>query len=136
MINLKHKPLIAEILSGFLMLGLLAITFWDETKEYFTNTQTPQVLLQAGLFILSAWIIGTFFDAVRNGIVEWFLDKIAPLNWDFFFQGEKEKVAQFEEYYWAYYELDADLVVAIFFFNVTWLILHFCFHLGECAKLS
>lgn len=115
------------MLSGSLMLGLLAITFWDETNRYFQDKQTPHVIFQAGFFVLAAWITGTFFDAVRNGIIE---EWSKELNWDFFFYAEKDKVAQFEEYWWAYYQLDADLVIAIVFFNVTLLILHFCFGLA------
>ncbi len=79
--------------------------------------------------MLSAWVIGTFFDAFRNGIIEYLIEhlfKKAEINWDFFFRGKREKVAQLEEYFYAYYQLDTNMAIATFFFFICSALLHYC----------
>jgi hypothetical protein len=124
----RHKPAVAEILSGALFLGLFIITFWGNVQAYFVGDVT-QALGNAGLFLLTAWIFGTFFDAIRNGLIEslieWRFDKKAMINWDFFFLGQKEKVAQLDAHYFAYYQLDENIVIAILFYMISFLPFHF-----------
>jgi len=121
--NLKQQPLIAEILPGSFALGLLAIAFWKSlgVNAFFNDSQTTTLIFHAGLFILITWILGTFFDAIRNGILEKLMKK---MDWDFFFKGEKEKVAQFDNHYYAYYTMGIDFVIAAVFFFVVMLLVH------------
>src|SRR6266478_5461756 len=71
------------------------------------------------VFILLAWILGTFFDLIRNLFenvwdCHWLTN--CELNWPFFFHGDEKKLANLEHYFWSFYILDADMVVAIVFF--------------------
>jgi hypothetical protein len=63
-----------------------------------------------------AWISGTFFDLIRN-LLEWVWDcrwiATQKLNWRFFFNGEPERLANLEHYFWSFYLLDADMAIAI-----------------------
>ena len=128
--NLKQQPLIAEILPGSFALGLLAIAFWESpgVNAWCNDSQTTTLIFHAGLFILITWILGTFFDAIRNGVLEkLILDRcMKKMDWDFFFKGQKEKVAQFEDHYYAYYTLGINFVIAAGFFFIAMMLIHWC----------
>jgi len=126
--KLKQPPLISEILPGSFALGLLAIAFWESVESFFNPSQTNSLLFRAGSFILITWILGTFFDAIRNGFLEErILDRwMGKMDWNFFFEGEKEKVGQFENYYYAYYTMGINFVIAAVFFFIVMLLIHWC----------
>ena len=106
----KTGPLVAELLSGVVA---LLFVYFD-----FHGLSVPEVKLTSGaiiLLILIAWVLGTFFDMVRN-LFEWCLEYHFPrykLNWDFFFCGNKDRLENFDHYYWSFYILDADMAIAI-----------------------
>jgi hypothetical protein len=37
------------------------------------------------------------------------------LNWAFFFRGDERRLANLDQYFWSFYLLDADIVLAIIF---------------------
>ena len=85
------------------------------------NDKPAQLLASSGLVLLVSWVVGTFYDAFRN-LLEGLWDNLCnnkwEVNWDFFFKGEPEKVHKLEEYYYAYYTLDANLAIGIALFAV------------------
>lgn len=111
----KVGPLVAELLSGFavLLLGYFAI---------YQNGQVPPALhgnaaAAIGIFAILAWLLGTFFDMLRNRIVEWALDECySKIYWDFFFTGSAEKLANLEHFFFSFYMLDADMAIGLFLF--------------------
>jgi hypothetical protein len=68
----KIGPLVAEIFSGFtaILLGYFALH-----GHTFAPLKDSPALAVAAL-TLFAWILGTFFDAVRNVLFEHFLDLV------------------------------------------------------------
>lgn len=120
--SLKTLPRIAEILPGAFVTILLAVSYVKSLKNvdvlnFFSNKGSLVLLITAGLAFLVFWIIGTLFDALRN-VLEWFWDKWSQINWKFFFKGKLTKVRQLEEYYYAYYTMDANFVIGIIFFFI------------------
>jgi hypothetical protein len=108
-------PLVAELLSGF---TVLLLAYFDLYGFHFDKLKEVP---NAGfvVLVLLAWILGTFFDLIRN-LVEHLWDchwlTKSELNWAFFFNGDEKRLANLEHYFWSFYILDADLVVAIVFF--------------------
>jgi len=114
LMNLAPKvgPLVAELLSGvsFLLIAYLAVhgVSFAGIDELSSGAIVVLVVL--------AWIIGTFFDLVRN-LLEWVWDSPSftehPLNWRFFFSGKQSELENLEHYFWSFYILDADMAIAI-----------------------
>ncbi len=79
-------------------------------------------------------MVGTFLDSIRN-LIEHVADCVGdgPLNWDFFFYGDRDKVAQLDENYFAYYTAKANYVIGLvvaflylglfWYFNPPWVVL-------------
>jgi hypothetical protein len=123
--SLRPQPLLSEILPGALLLGLLLFDYFRLKPDQFEilSKEGGVLVLAAGAFLLLSWILGTFFDAIRN-LFEHIGDRyLGKLNWDFFFKADREKVFQLEEHYFAYYTLNANYVIAIVLFGVAKLIL-------------
>jgi len=106
----KVGPLVAEILSGFavLLLGYFAISRGDNIP--LTLHDTPAAAIS--IFALLAWLLGTFFDVLRN-LLEHILDCFSKINWEFFFEGSPEKIANLEHYFFSFYMLDADMTIGL-----------------------
>jgi len=125
--NLSPKvgPLVAELLSGLTALFLVYIHLHGISFGGIENLPSGAFLPLAVL----AWISGTFFDLIRNLFVESFLDCVArrfgrlgvvtslvgseELNWAFFFNGDRDRLANLESYFWSFYLLDFDMAIAI-----------------------
>jgi len=108
-------PLVAELLSGF---TVVLLAYFDLCGFHFEKLKD---LPSAGLvvLVLLAWVLGTFFDLIRNLFehvwdCSWFAER--PLDWEFFFRGDEKELAKLEHYFWSFYILDADMVVAILSF--------------------
>jgi hypothetical protein len=109
----KVGPLVAELLSGVTALLIIYFDFHGFSfKEFDELTSGALVVL-----VVVAWIIGTFFDTLRNHL-EWLWDSRwfaeHELNWAFFFRGDQKRLANLDQYFWSFYVLDADMVLAIF----------------------
>lgn len=121
----KVGPLVAELLSGFtvLLLSYLALYNNPLLLGYLGRTNPLASALHdnlaaaIGIFFLSAWLLGTLFDVLRN-LLEHVWDCLfkPPLNWEFFFYGNAEKLASLEHYFYSFYILDADMAIAIALF--------------------
>ncbi|HEY3489626.1 MAG TPA: SET domain-containing protein [Candidatus Deferrimicrobiaceae bacterium] len=118
--NLKHQPLIGEILPGSLTVGLIAVSYFNIHRYELSliTKDTINGIFALTILFLSAWTTGTIYDAIRNGIVEDLLDRKNPISWDFFFKENIDKVHQIEEYYFCYYTLEINYLIGIFIFAV------------------
>ena len=114
--SVRPGPLISELLPGALALGFPIFDyFWSNLArlDSLAKIEAGAWAVSAGAFLLLAWIIGALLDAIRNGLVETWLDRKHPINWDFFFTGEGDKILRLNEHYYAYYKLDMNFVLAI-----------------------
>lgn len=126
--NFKQSLVVSEILPAFFMFGLLAFSFWNffNLTELLSSQLAPLVL-QAGSLFISAWIVGNFFEALRNGILEQYLNKFKSLeiNWASLYKvSNKEKRDFFEEQYYEFYSLDVNFIIASLSFIILSLALH------------
>jgi hypothetical protein len=126
--TLRPQPQLGEVLPGALTLALFLLLAYDHDPDafnYFTAPSTGPGLLAiiGGAFLFASWIFGTLLDTVRNGVVEnvvdwcskhWFHKE--PLNWEFFVSGDRDKVTQLDEYFFAYYQAKANYAVGILIF--------------------
>ena len=123
--TLKPGPLASEIIPGAFAIGLFLLLWRFAAAPYYrswlfqlANTEGASSLLKLGGAVALAWIIGTFIDAFRNGCVEGRIDTWRPQakigsGWNFFFGEDPAIVAQFDQYYFSPYRLDANAAIAI-----------------------
>jgi hypothetical protein len=108
----KVGPLVAELLSGVTALLLIYFDLHGFSFEQLDKLSSAAIVV----LVLLAWILGTFFDLVRN-LLEHVWDSrffaTHELNWRFFFRGDEKLLANLEHYFWSFYILDADMAVAI-----------------------
>jgi hypothetical protein len=126
--SLNPRARVAEILPGFTVISAFIAAYLQAN-----TTQLERLINASGgviaavgfliLFIVS-WIIGTFFDAVRN------LLENCEIDWRFFFAGDMHKVDQLDKYYFAYYALGANFVIGISLFFIFQIIIRFDAGLG------
>jgi hypothetical protein len=123
--TLRPQPQLGEVLPGALTLALFLLLVYDHNPDalnYLTAPSTGPGLLAviAGAFLFSSWISGTLLDTIRNGVIENVVDCCSkqPLNWEFFVSGDRDKVTQLDEYFFAYYQAKANYAVGIFIFVV------------------
>jgi hypothetical protein len=122
--TIKPRPLIGEILPGFTVLGLFLFSYFRAHLDHLDQLiilikdHSTIIILASGLVFILSWIIGDFFDALRETLIERIFDCWQPLWWDFFFQGKREKVDQVEDYYYSYYEVSINFTVAIVIFII------------------
>ena len=120
--TLRPQPQLGEVLPGALTLALFLVLVYDHTYllNYLTAPSVGPGLLAiiAGAFLFASWIFGTLLDTIRNGVIENVVDwwSKQPLNWEFFALGDRDKVAQLDEYFFAYYQAKANYAVGIFIF--------------------
>lgn len=117
--SVKPQPLIAEVLPGFTTLVIVGAAYlWKNPGALTLLTQSKDLLATVAALgiggLVASWVIGTFFDSCRD-LVEWVVDKWSPLNWDFLFTGPPEAIDRLNDWYLAYYFLNANYVIAIIF---------------------
>jgi len=113
----KIGPLVAELLSGFTALLLMYFELHGLDLTALKELQGARI----AVFILLAWLMGTFFDVIRNLLEHvWDHKRLVkePLNWEFFFKGEDGKLANLEHYFYSFYMLDADMAIALILFLI------------------
>jgi hypothetical protein len=108
----KVGPLVAELLSGVTALLIIYFDFHGLSFKGFDELTSGAIIV----LVVIAWIIGTFFDVVRNHFEwawdsRWFAEH--ELNWAFFFRGDEKRLANLDQYFWSFYVLDADMALAI-----------------------
>jgi hypothetical protein len=108
----KVGPLVAELLSGITALLIIYVAIHGLTFAGIDQFSNGAIVV----LVLLAWILGTFFDLMRN-LLEWVWDAERftnhPLNWAFFFWGQRDRLEKLEHYFWSFYILDADMAIAI-----------------------
>jgi hypothetical protein len=117
-ISLKPGPIIAIWLPGFAltMFIVLSLSQWDLVGlvgEVQSKSGGSFWIMLAVIAI--AFVVGQFLDAARDVILENLIfDRICgKVRWEFFFEGNKEKLQNLEEFFYRWYEMDANIVVAI-----------------------
>jgi hypothetical protein len=116
--TLRPQPQFGEVLPGALTLALFLALVYDHNPDalnYLTAPSTGPGLLAVigGAFLFASWIFGTLLDTIRNGVIENVVDWCSkqPLNWEFFVSGDRDKVTQLDEYFFAYYQAKANYAV-------------------------
>jgi SET domain len=122
---LRPQPQLGEVLPGALTLGLFLLWVYDCYPDKLSylwapNTSSALLLIASASYLFASWVIGTLIDAIRNAIAEHVADRWSkePLNWDFFVTGDREKVAQLDEYYFAYYQAKANYAIGLSIFFI------------------
>ncbi len=121
--TLRPQPQLGEVLPGALTLGLLLVLLYDHDPDALSYLWAPTtgaglLAILAGAFLFASWIFGTLLDTIRNGVVENVVDGCSkqPLNWDFFVLGDRDKVTQLDEYFFAYYQAKANYALGAVIF--------------------
>jgi len=115
--SIKPQPLIAEILPGFTTIVILgAAYFWKNPAALALLSQSKDLLATVAALgiggLIASWVIGTFLDSCRD-LVEWLVDRWHPLNWDYLFMGSTEGIERLNDWFLAYYFLNANYMMAI-----------------------
>ncbi len=63
------------------------------------------------LFSIAAFLIGEVLDSIRD-LLEWILDRKSEVNWDYLVTAPRDQAEQFDNYYYTYYVLNFNLVLA------------------------
>jgi hypothetical protein len=120
---LRPQPQLGEVLPGALTLGLFLLWVYDcfpDKLDLFwgSNTNAALLVILAGGFLFASWITGTILDSIRNLITEGIVDCCSEekINWDFLFTGDKDKVFQLDEYYFAYYQAKSNYAIGLIIF--------------------
>jgi divalent metal cation (Fe/Co/Zn/Cd) transporter len=111
--SLKPNPLIAVWVPGFLTLtAILFIAYLNASValEKLMTTVPPGFL--AFWIIIAGLAVGELLDTIRD-LSENLWDRICKINWDFFFDADERHLRNLEEWYYTYYELDANLFLGI-----------------------
>lgn len=116
--SVKPQPVIGELLPGFTAISILVAAYLLHNSAALAEAEhlaSSAPLLAGGLalLLLTSWVLGTLFDAIRD-LLEWALDKFwFPLNWRFLSEGTEAQVQQVEGQWLAYYFLTGNFSVAL-----------------------
>jgi hypothetical protein len=124
--TLRPQPQLGEVLPGALTLALFLVIVYDHAPDTFNYLVAPTtgpglLAILAGAFLFAAWVAGTLIDSIRNGVIENAIDwrTARPLNWEFFVLGDRDKVTQLDEYFFAYYQAKANYAVGLAVFLIS-----------------
>jgi hypothetical protein len=123
--SLRPHPLIAHWVPGVVVVAtaLLAWSDWSVINVLAVFAGDPSKAAVSVLVLsVFAFVIGEILDSYRN------CREDNEVNWNFFFDSDKEKVKRLDEYYFTYYVLNKNLASAI---GLAWLI--FIVHPPELA---
>ena len=111
-LSLKPNPLIALLVPGISVVAfaVLAHYGWNFDALGIALHDLGLALILGSL--VGGFIIGQALDACRN-IIEMALDRRWQIKWDFFFEADAQKIQNMEEWFYTWYEFDANLVLAI-----------------------
>jgi hypothetical protein len=109
----------AQVLPGLLAIGIsIGAYAWNDptcstwSYQRISHMSDSITAILGVLLFFAAWMLGNFFDAVRNVFEELF-DREHKQKLDMFFMGDIAKAEQLHEYFCAYYETDVNFVIAI-----------------------
>lgn len=115
--TLKPSPLLADVLPGYTVLGILAACYLNQNRGQFQGLLNSKDLLAivAGLgaaSFVAAWILGTVLDPVRN-LIEELLDSKWELGWNFLLEASESDITKLNESWLAYYFLNGNYAVGL-----------------------
>lgn len=116
--SVKPQPVIGELLPGFTTTSILVAAYLLHNSAALTESErlassAPVLAGGLALLLLTSWVLGTFFDAIRD-LLEWPLDIFwFPLNWSFLSEGTEAQVRQVESQWLAYYFLTGNFSIAL-----------------------
>lgn len=125
--SLKPHPLIAHWFPGMVLLTLLVLSYSGWSYRAFKATYAatgPDATVTILLLSVAAFFIGEVIDSARDWLLErlfdWYATKRATdkVNWNFFFTSPPDKVEQFSDFFYTYYVLNINLVLALAIFVV------------------
>ncbi|MGO9480258.1 MAG: hypothetical protein ACLP05_00560 [Candidatus Kryptoniota bacterium] len=117
-ISLKPSPIIAIWLPGFAftLFVLFSLNSWDFQKIISGQfVQGGISFWSVVVVIVISFIVGQFLDAVRDILLENLVFKhiCGEVKWKFFFEAEEKYLEKLDEWFYTWYEMDANMVVAI-----------------------
>ncbi len=107
-ISLKPHILISHFIPGFVFIVMSFSSYmnWKINLIVATLKDTPNtnIIIVSFVSIIIAFLIGEVFDSLRDLLEEFPLNKIfSEVNWDFFFNADKEKIEKLNESYFTWY---------------------------------
>jgi hypothetical protein len=127
--SLKQYPLISHWVPGFFVVLIISLSAYkwgpEDQMEAFKGLTGLPVFFSGLAFVVIPFLMGQFLDAIRD-LLENRLDRKSPINWDFFIEGDKDKLESFQEYYFIFYVFDWNLalgiILSIILFFSLWLL--------------
>jgi hypothetical protein len=118
--SLRPHPLVAQWVPGMVALFLILLSSfgWSYNSLVLVFASTPQGLVFSGVVLaVLAFVVGQILDAYRDSFLEdqWDDENGGKnkIRWNFFFEGEAERLKNLEEWYFTWYVLDVNLGSAI-----------------------
>ena len=101
------------------MFLVLSLNDWN-IPELLKTIQPSIGFWAAVAFIAIAFVIGQFLDAARDVFLEnlLFARFCGQVKWEFFLEAKKEAIENLEDWYYTWYEMDANIVMAILFASI------------------
>jgi len=113
---LKPSPLVGEILPGFTAIAILGIAYCHAHPgawyKFAIGPTTGVVLGGVFVILLASWLLGTIADSIRD-ILEVFLDRRWPVNWEFLFHASPDSIEKLDSSWLAYYFLNGNLAITL-----------------------
>lgn len=138
-LSLAPTHIIGFFLPGFIFLAMVfcSYTGWD-IEAIINVLKEFESIGAAFLIVVTSFITGLIIDAVRNGVLEehaldrtqkkrylkkvktvgapeGFVENDGEINWDFFFDHDKDKIATLYSRYFNYYLFDINSVTSLVF---------------------
>jgi hypothetical protein len=117
--SIKPQALMGHILPGFLLLAVFLyflVTQAPDTFEKIDKVSSGVAAIGGVSLFLLVWLLGHICDTIRNICeypLDWMFVKPAERKlWKSFYAKERDKVELLERYYYSYYVLDMNCVVA------------------------
>jgi hypothetical protein len=116
--SVKPQPVIGELLPGFTAISILVAAYLLHNSAALTESEhlaSSAPILAGGLafILLTSWVLGTLFDAIRD-LLEWPLDKYwFQINWNFLSEGTEVQVQKVDNHWLAYYFLTGNFSIAL-----------------------
>ncbi len=114
-ISLKPGPIISIWLPGFALTVFVSLSLQGWNLAGVVGPEKSVGFWSVVAIIAISFVVGQFLDAVRDVVLENLVfDKICgKVKWEFFFEAKKESLDNLEDWFYTWYEMDANIVVAI-----------------------
>src|ERR1035437_7825517 len=110
-VSFKPSPVLAIWVPGFslVLFVLLSLNRWDSLSLAHA-TSNDFGFWRAAIVVVFSFVVGQFLDAVRDVVLEnhVFNRFCGEVKWQFFFEAPREKIDNLEEWFYTWYELDAN----------------------------